>query len=329
MNNLNRNLVENYKQHLNEGLLDKVVLPAAVGIKNWLTAPGGIAGKVVDPLARVFGSASRSTVKAVKAGRAAVRLGIGAGGAYLGAKALGIGDQDQTTPDFGPSRMQEPSGRLRRESRKEAKRREALTRGLELSAAAEAGSPEELIAAKVGTSNRARAIAANVQKEKIKRLKAAGKKKGDPEYDAAVGALSTVRPITGPLVTRQRPGKEGMIDRTAGYVNPNSPEARVIADIKSGALDPSVLRTSEPSHQRAIKAVEAAGKKVPLEITRQEIERRGEKAAQDVAAKQRAADRATKKRIETAVATTAAEIDRRKEAEYKRWGERQEYGKAK
>jgi hypothetical protein len=57
---------------------------------------------------------------------------------------------------------------------------------------------------------------------------------------------------------QRREPQPGQVGGPGGYINPNSPEGRVVGQIQRGELPPDVLDTTRNSHRRAIDAVNAS-----------------------------------------------------------------------
>jgi len=57
---------------------------------------------------------------------------------------------------------------------------------------------------------------------------------------------------------QRREPQPGQVGGPGGYINPNSPEGRVVGQIQRGELPPDVLDTTRDSHRRAIDAVNAS-----------------------------------------------------------------------
>lgn len=234
--NLNRELVESYKEQLSENIVLRGVARAAKGIKDFFTNPKGIIPRITDPIVRGLtrrGVSARNRVRAMRGARAAGRGSVLAGAGYamsgggnfdageLGARSL----PDQSNmPTRGGGRGQ---SRRRYEANIDVIRDLADTAGqsemeIEQLAGMHSGG--------AGVNYRNRTI--GLQRSLAYNL---AKRRGDRE---AMGALKSRESTLIPVERRGRSntsigsgvgGKPILVG--GSYVDPNSPQGRINAEI--------------------------------------------------------------------------------------------------
>ena len=252
--NLNRELVESYKEQLSENIVLRGLAAGAKAVRDFFVSPKGLIPKVTDPIARrLTRGRSPKTVRSVRRGaRAAGRAAVGAGIGYAaGSTVLGGGDFD--AGELGARSLPDQSnmptrGGGRGQSRKRYEANIDVIRDLADTAGQSEMEIEQLAgmhSGGAGVNYRNRTI--GLQRSLAYNL---AKRRGDKE---AMGALKSRESKLMP-VERQGGGFSvgtGVGGRpivTGGsYVNPNSPQGRINAEI-----------AARPENVAARKAAKAA-----------------------------------------------------------------------
>lgn len=252
--NLNRELVESYKEQLGENIVLRGVARAARGIRDFFTNPRGIIPRITDPIVRrLTRGRSPKTMRSVRgraraAGRAAVLAGAGyamSGGGDFDAGELGARSlpNQSNMPTRGGGRSQ---SRRRYEANIDVIRDLADTAGqsemeIEQLAGMHSGG--------AGVNYRNRTI--GVQRALAYNL---AKRRGDGE---AMGALKSRESTLIPVERRGRSnisigsgvgGKPILVG--GSYVDPNSPQGRINAEIAARPENVAARQAAKEAEDR-------------------------------------------------------------------------------
>ena len=237
--NLNRELVESYKEQLSENIVLRGLAAGAKAVRDFFVSPKGLIPKVTDPIVRrLTRGRSPKTVRSVRRGaRAAGRAAVGAGIGYAaGSTVLGGGDFD--AGELGARSLPDQSnmptrGGGRGQSRRRYEANIDVIRDLADTAGQSEMEIEQLAgmhSGGAGVNYRNRTI--GLQRSLAYNL---AKRRGDRE---AMGALKSRE---SPLIPVERRGRSNTsIGSGVGgkpilvggsYVDPNSPQGRINAEI--------------------------------------------------------------------------------------------------